>query len=75
MNHAGHQRGATARVRKEPPPPDALAYRVPDACRTAGIGRTKLYELAAQGRLRLIRIDGRTLVDGDSLRALLRPAT
>jgi hypothetical protein len=37
-----------------------------------GPGRTKVYELAAAGKLRLIRIDGMTRVDGDSLRTLLR---
>jgi hypothetical protein len=37
-----------------------------------GPGRTKTYALAAEGKLRLVRVAGRTLVDGDSLRALLR---
>lgn len=37
--------------------------------------RTKLYELAASGHLKLVKVAGRTLVDGDSLRALLRNGT
>jgi hypothetical protein len=36
-----------------------------------GIGRTLLYKLAREGRLRLVKAGGRTLVCGDSLRALL----
>ena len=53
------------------PLPDALAYTVPDAMRVSGIGRTKLYELIAAGALRVNRVTGRTLIVGDSLRALL----
>jgi hypothetical protein len=50
----------------------ALAYRINEVPQMGGPGRTKTYELAAQGKLRLVRVAGRTLVDGDSLRALLR---
>ena len=35
------------------------------------LGRTKVYELAKCGKLKLLRVAGRTLVDGASLRALL----
>ncbi len=52
--------------------PEPLAYRINDASRALGVGRTKLYELAAQGRLKLVRIGGRTLVPADSLRRLLQ---
>lgn len=51
-----------------------LAYRVPDACAVLGIGRTSLYELMAAGKLRAIRIAGRTLVDAESARALIASA-
>jgi hypothetical protein len=54
------------------PLPNALAFRVNEVKRMGGPGRTKTYELAAQGKLRLVKVAGRTLVDGDSLRALLR---
>jgi hypothetical protein len=37
-----------------------------------GPHRTKLYALAAEGKLKLVKVAGRTLVCGDSLRALLR---
>ena len=54
-----------------PPLSNAFAYTVPDACRMGGIGRTLLYKLAQEGRLRLLKAGGRTLVCGDSLRALV----
>ena len=60
--------------RRKPRPaplPDALAYTVQDACRVAGIGRTKLYELIGANRLKVSRAAGRVLVLGDSLRTLL----
>jgi hypothetical protein len=37
-----------------------------------GPGRTKIYELVKAGKLRLVKIGGRSLIEGDSLRALLR---
>ena len=59
--------------RERPTPlPHALAYRIDEVRQMGGPGRTKTYELAAEGKLRLVRVAGRTLVDGDSLRALLR---
>lgn len=50
---------------------ERLAFRVKDACTAAGIGRTTLYKLAKEGRLRLIKVGGRTLIDAGSLRALI----
>jgi excisionase family DNA binding protein len=35
---------------------------VNDACRALGISRATLYKLAAQGKIRFIKIGGRTLV-------------
>ena len=48
----------------EPMPgePAVMARRVPDACRAIGIGKSTLYKLAAEGKVRLIRIAGRTVV-------------
>jgi hypothetical protein len=62
----------TPRHERPAPLPHALAYRIDEVRRMGGPGRTKTYELAAQGKLRLVYVAGRTLVDGDSLRALLR---
>ena len=64
----------TPKVRRAPLP-DAIAFRVDEVPLMGGPARTKLYELAAAGKLKLVRVHGRTLVDGDSLRALLRNGT
>ena len=53
------------------PLPDALTYTVRDAMRVSGIGKTKLYELIKAGALKVNKATGRTLIVGDSLRALL----
>lgn len=54
---------------------EALAYRVSDAARVLGIGRTSLYELFASGALTPVRIAGRVLVPADQLRRLVADAT
>jgi len=54
------------------PSPNAFAYRVKEVQLMGGPCRTKIYELAKKGHLKLIRIDGRTLIEGDSFRSLLR---
>jgi len=61
-----------ARLNQAHPSPDAFAYRVKEVRLMGGPCRTKVYELAKKGDLKLIRIDGRTVVEGDSLRRLLR---
>lgn len=51
--------------------PMAHAFTIPDAQSMGAPGRTKIYALAKEGRLTLLHVAGRTLVKGDSLRALL----
>ena len=51
------------------------AYRIPDACRALGIGRSSLYKLASTGRLRLVRIGGRTVVPGAEIARLANEGT
>jgi len=51
-----------------------LAYRVADAARVLGVGKTSLYELFKSGELVPVRIAGRTLVPADQLRRLLAEA-
>jgi excisionase family DNA binding protein len=48
-----------------------LAYRVADAVRVSGVSKSKLYALAAEGRLRLTRVGGRTLVPRTELERLI----
>jgi hypothetical protein len=47
---------------------EPLAYRVTDACRIAGIGTTKLYELIGARVLDARKLGSRTLIMGESLR-------
>ena len=61
---------APRRRRSElPPRPDALVYSVPSACIVGNIGKTKLYEEIAAGRLSARKCGTKTLIDGASLRA------
>jgi excisionase family DNA binding protein len=41
---------------------EALLLPIPDACRTLGIGRSKLYELISAGEIGVRKIGRRTLV-------------
>ncbi len=54
--------------------PNAHAFTILDAQSMGAPGRTKIYELAKQGQLKLLHVAGRTMVDGASLRALLGAA-
>lgn len=50
------------RDRKSPAPSQRRARRINDACEALQISRSHLYALASAGRIKLIRIGGRTLV-------------
>lgn len=52
-------------------PAHALTFTVQAASELSGLGKTKLYELLRDGKLRRIKVGDRTLIGGDSLRALL----
>lgn len=54
------------------PQSDRFAYPVNDACHALGIKRTSLYELAKTGKLKLIKIAGRTLVPRTEIDRLTR---
>ena len=71
-NRAERRARASRRKRdREAPPANAFAYRVDDACAMGGFGRTTAYGLVKRGKLKLLRVGGRSLICGDSLRALL----
>ena len=50
---------------------EPLAYRVRDACKMAGIGKSLLYELAKAGEIKFTKIRGRTLVSRAELERLI----
>ncbi len=47
------------------------AYSIPEVCRTASIGRTRLYSEISEGRLRAVKVGRRTLVRAADLDAWL----
>ena len=59
---------------RAPADPMAFAFTLADAQAMGAPGRTKIYELFKSGKLRKVNVAGRTMVDGNSLRALLTAA-
>lgn len=59
---------------KKPEPPPALAYRINDLAKAVGIGRTTIYKLIAEGKIRPIKIAGRVLVPANEIARLLLEA-
>lgn len=49
---------------------EPLLTSIPDAAKALGCGRSKLYELIAEGRLETVAIGRRRLVRIESVRAL-----
>lgn len=52
-----------------------LAYSVREACAATTLGKTTLYSHIASGRLRVVRVGGRTLIPAESLHGLLDGVT
>jgi excisionase family DNA binding protein len=48
-----------------------IAYTPREACEALRIGRTKLYELLAQKKLKAVALDGRTLIMSAELERFL----
>lgn len=48
------------------------AFRIPDACRILCLSRSHLYDLASKGRVKLLKIGGRTLIAAEEIDRLLR---
>lgn len=51
---------------------DTLLCSIPDAAKSLGVGRSKIYELITIGKLVTVSIGRRRLVRTDSLRAIAR---
>ena len=51
-----------------------LAYSIPEAASAISIGRSKLYELIAEGRIETCKISKRTVIPAASLHRLLEAA-
>jgi excisionase family DNA binding protein len=50
--------------------PERITVRIKEACRITGIGRSKLYELIAEGEIDIVKVGTMTLIPVDSLKAL-----
>lgn len=50
-----------------------LAYSVPEAAARLGIGKTTIYKMIGQGRLRSTKIGKRTLIPANDLHLVLAP--
>ena len=53
---------------------DPLTVRIPEACRLTDIGRSKLYELIAEGSIEIVKVGGMMLVSFESLKRLIADA-
>lgn len=51
--------------------PPKLAYSIREACRASSLGRSTLYGHISAGRLRAVRVGGRTIIPAESLHALI----
>jgi excisionase family DNA binding protein len=48
-----------------------LAYSIREACKASSLGRTTIYNHISAGRLRVVRVGGRTIVPAEALHALI----
>lgn len=53
--------------------PERISYRIDEAVKMTGIGRTTMYKLVSDGKLRTVRVGGCTLIPADELKALFAP--
>jgi excisionase family DNA binding protein len=51
--------------------PPKIGYSIREACRVSSLGRTTLYNHIAAGRLRAVRVGGRTIIPAEALHALI----
>jgi excisionase family DNA binding protein len=61
-----------AKIREQATTPAAFTVR--DFCQALSISRSHLYSLVKQGRIRIVKVGGRTLVPSAELRRLLGPS-
>jgi len=59
---------------KEQISPSPVAYTISDFCLVMGFGRSKTYELIKAGKLKAVKIAGRTLVPATEAQRLVTEA-
>ncbi|WP_429614844.1 helix-turn-helix domain-containing protein [Sphingobium olei] len=55
-------------VKHDPP---KIGYSIREACRASSLGRTTIYNHISAGRLRAVRVGGRTIIPAEALHALI----
>ena len=55
-------------VKHDPP---KIAYSIREACHASSLGRSTIYSHIAAGRLRAVRIGGRTIIPAEALHSLI----
>lgn len=48
-----------------------IGYSIREACRASSLGRTTIYNHISAGRLRAVRVGGRTIIPAEALYALI----
>ena len=75
MGHKRLPKGRKQRRRRKTGSTSALAptllLTIDDACEQTTLGRTKIYQLIADGQIEIVKVGRRTLVPFDSLAAWL----
>ena len=56
---------------KQLPKAEKLGYSIAEACAATSLGKTTIYAHIAAGRLRIVRLGGRTVIPAESLMAFL----
>lgn len=51
--------------------PPKIGYSIREACRASSLGRTTIYNHISAGRLRAVRVGGRTIIPAEALHALI----
>lgn len=54
--------------------PPVFTFRINDACRVLGLGRSTIYKLINEGQLKSITIAGRTLIPRQAIEDLIAKA-
>lgn len=51
--------------------PPKIGYSIREACHASSLGRSTIYNHIAAGRLRAVRVGGRTIIPAEALHALV----
>ena len=54
--------------------PSPVTYNIKDLCRAMGFGRSKTYEMIKDGKIKAVKIAGRTLIPASEAHRLLAEA-